>query len=74
MIFYKNKNVKPLHLLIGFIISSVIIIFGVFIKINGSKNGKTLIIIGLIIKTQIILMIINKYGREIIKKIFNRRK
>lgn len=57
-----NKNVKNLHLLIGFIVGLVLIISGAILKINHNSYAKSIIILGLIIKIQIILRVIYKYG------------
>jgi hypothetical protein len=62
MIILKIKNVKNLHLLIGFIFGLILIISGAILKIDHSSYANSIIILGLIIKIQVILMVIYKYG------------
>lgn len=62
MIFYKNRNISNKTLFIGFIVASIVIITGVLCKIEGYSFGKVILIVGLIIKLQIVLMFIYKFA------------
>ena len=62
MLIIKNRNIKNSYLVIGFVLSIVLIIIGAILKIDKIESGDIFIICGLIIKAQIILMFIYKYG------------
>ena len=62
MLIIKNRKIKNSYLVIGFVLSIVLIIIGAILKIDKIESGNIFIICGLIIKAQIILMIIYKYG------------
>jgi hypothetical protein len=69
MIIIKSRNIKNSYLVIGFVISIFLIIIGALLKINKIESGNTFVICGLIIKVQVILMIIYKYGYLIRKSL-----
>lgn len=62
MIIIRNRNVKNLYLVIGFVVSMLLILIGTLLKINKIESGNTFLIFGLIVKVQVILMVIYKYG------------
>lgn len=62
MIIIRNRNVKNLYLVIGFVVSMLLILIGALLKINKIESGNTFLIFGLIVKVQVILMVIYKYG------------
>lgn len=69
MIIIKSRNIKNSYLVIGFVVSIFLIIIGALLKINKIESGNTFVICGLIVKVQVILMIIYKYGYLIRKSL-----
>jgi heme/copper-type cytochrome/quinol oxidase subunit 4 len=65
MIIIKNRNIKNSYLVIGFVVSIILIIIGALLKINKIESGNTFLICGLIVKVQVVLMLIYKYGYQI---------
>lgn len=71
MLIYRNKNIKIRSIIITYILSLMLIFIGAIMKINENNSISNLIItLGLILKIQIILIVLNKYSyklRELIK-------
>jgi hypothetical protein len=62
MLLFRNRNIKNSYLILGFIISILIIITGAILKINKIESGNVVLVFGFIVKVQVILMTIYKYG------------
>jgi heme/copper-type cytochrome/quinol oxidase subunit 4 len=69
MLIIKNRNIKNSYLMIGFVFSIILIIIGAILKIDKIESGNTFLICGLIVKVQVILMLIYKYGYLIRKSL-----